>query len=55
MAAEKSILCIHFEEFFKPDEIGLNMCLTLQNTLGSILRTAFLIQQGRAGGSHIEA
>ncbi len=33
MAAEKAILCVVFEEFSEPDEIGINMWLILQNTL----------------------
>ncbi len=33
MAAEKSIICVIFEEFSEPDEKGINMCLILQNTL----------------------
>ncbi len=31
MAAEKAILCVLFEEFLEPDEIGINTCL--KNTL----------------------
>ncbi len=26
MAAEKAILCVLFEEFLEPDEIGINTC-----------------------------
>ncbi len=33
MAAEKAILCVLFEEFLESDEIGINTCLILQNTL----------------------
>ncbi len=33
MAAEKTILCVLFEEFSEPDEIGINTCLILQNML----------------------
>ncbi len=33
MAAEKIILCVLFEECSEPDEIGINTCLILQNTL----------------------
>ncbi len=33
MAAEKAILCVLFEEFSEPDEIGVKTCLILQNTL----------------------
>ncbi len=32
-AAEKAILCALFEEFSEPDEIGINTCLILKNTL----------------------
>ncbi len=32
MAAEKAILCVLFEELSEPDEIGINMCLIMQNT-----------------------
>ncbi len=31
MAAEKAIICVLFEEFSEPDEIGINTCLILQN------------------------
>ncbi len=33
MAAEKAILCVLFEEFPEPDEISVNTCFILQNTL----------------------
>ncbi len=33
MAAEKAMLCVLFEEFSEPNEIGINTCLILQNTL----------------------
>ncbi len=33
MAAEKATLCVLFEEFSEPDEIGINTCLMPQNTL----------------------
>ncbi len=33
MAAEKAIICVLSEEFSEPDEIGINTCLILQNTL----------------------
>ncbi len=33
MAAEKAILLAIFEEFSEPDEIDINTCLILQNTL----------------------
>ncbi len=32
MEAEKAILCVLFEEFSEPDEIGINTCFILQNT-----------------------
>ncbi len=32
MGAEKAILCVIFEEYSEPDEIGINICLILQNT-----------------------
>ncbi len=32
-ATEKIILCVLLEEFSEPDEIGINTCLILQNTL----------------------
>ncbi len=31
MAVEKAFLCVLFEEFLEPDEIGINTCLILQN------------------------
>ncbi len=30
MEAEKAILCVLFEEFSEPDEIGINTCFILQ-------------------------
>ncbi len=33
MAAGKAIICVLFEEFSEPDEIGINTCLILQNML----------------------
>ncbi len=33
MAAEKPILCVLFEEFSEPDEIGINTYLMMQNML----------------------
>ncbi len=33
MAAEKTILCVLFEEFLEPDEVGINTCSILQNLL----------------------
>ncbi len=45
MAAEKAILCVLFEEFSEPDEIGIN-CLILQNTL-NVTVTALAFQNKR--------
>jgi len=39
MAAEKAILCVLFEEFLEPDEIGINTCLILQNMLDVTVTT----------------
>ncbi len=33
MAAEKAIQCVLFEEYSEPDEISINTCLILKNTL----------------------
>ncbi len=46
MAAEKAILCVLFEEFSKPVEIGINTCLILQNTLDATV-TALAVQNKR--------
>ncbi len=46
MAAEKAILCVLFEEFSEPDEIGINTCLILQNTL-DVTVTALAVQNKR--------
>ncbi len=46
MAAEKDILCVLFEEFSKPVEIGINACLILQNTL-DVTVTALAVQNRR--------
>jgi len=46
MAAEKDILCVLFEECSEPDEIGINTCLILQNTL-SVTVTALTVQNKR--------
>jgi len=46
MAAEKAILCVLFEEFSEPDEIGINTCLILQNTL-YVTVTALAVQNKR--------
>ncbi len=46
MAAEKAILCVLFEEFSKPDEIGINTCLILHNML-DVTVTALALQNKR--------
>ncbi len=46
MAAEKAILCVLFEELSEPDEIGINTCLVLQNTLDATV-TALAVQNKR--------
>ncbi len=46
MAAEKAILCVLFEEFSEPDEIGINTCLILQNML-DVTVTALAVQNKR--------
>ncbi len=46
MEAEKAILCVLFEEFSEPNEIGINTCLILQNTL-VVTVTALAIQNKR--------
>ncbi len=46
MAAEKAIICVLFEEFSEPNEIGINPCLILQNTL-DVTVTAFAVQNKR--------
>ncbi len=46
MAAEKAILCVLFEEFSEPNEIGINTCLILQNTL-DVTVTALALQNKR--------
>ncbi len=43
MAAEKAILCVLLEEFSEPDEIDINTCLILQNTL-DVTVTVFAVQ-----------
>ena len=43
MAAEKAILC---EEFSEPDEVGINMCLILQN-MPDVTVTALAAQNKR--------
>ncbi len=44
MAAEKAILCVLLEEFSEPDEIDINTCLVLQNTL-YVTVTALAVQK----------
>ncbi len=46
MAAEKAMLCVLFEEFSEPNEIGINTCLILQNTL-DVTVTALAVQNKR--------
>ncbi len=46
MAAEKAHSLWFFEEFSKPDEIGINTCLILQNTL-DVPVTALAVQNKR--------
>ncbi len=46
MEAEKAILCVLFEEFPELDEIGIHMCLILQNTLDATV-TALAIPNKR--------
>ncbi len=54
-AAEKIILCVLLEEFSEPDEIGINTCLILQNTLhvtvtaSRIKRTSQSSEEGICG------
>ncbi len=43
MGAEKAILCVLFEEFSEPSEIGINMCLILQNK-HNVTVTAIAVQ-----------
>ncbi len=45
-AAEKAILCVLFEGFSEPDEVGINTCLILQNTL-DVTVTALAVQNKR--------
>ncbi len=46
MAAAKVILCVIFEEFSEPDEIGINTFLILQNTL-DLTVTALAVKNKR--------
>ncbi len=46
MAAEKVILCVLLEEPSKPDEMGIDTCLILQNTL-DVTVTALAVQSKR--------
>ncbi len=43
MAAEKAILCVLLEKNSEADEIGINTCLILQNTLNATV-TALAVQ-----------
>ena len=53
MVAEKAILCVLFEEFSEPDEIGINMCLILRNTL-DVTVTALAVQNKREHPSQVK-
>ncbi len=46
MAAEKAAICLLFEEFSEPNEIGINTCLILQNT-PDVTVTTLAIQNKR--------
>ncbi len=46
MAVKKAILCVLFEEYSEPDEIGINTCLIVQNTL-DVTVTALAVQNKR--------
>ncbi len=46
MAAEKAIISVLFEEFSEPDEISINTCLILQNTL-DVTVTALAVHNKR--------
>ncbi len=50
MAAEKAILCVLFEEFSEPDEIVINTCVMLQNTL-DVTVSALAVQNKRTSQS----
>ncbi len=43
---EKVIVCVLFQEFSEPDEIGINTCLILQNML-DVTVTALAVQKKR--------
>ncbi len=43
---EKVIVCVLFQEFSEPDEIGINTCLILQNML-DVTVTAVAVQKKR--------
>ncbi len=51
MAAEKAILSVLLEEFSEPDEIGINTCLILQNTLDD---TVTAVQNKRQHPSRVK-
>ncbi len=53
MAAEKLFLCVLFEEFSKHDEICINTCLILQNTL-DVTVTALAVQNKRAHPNRVK-
>ncbi len=53
MAAEKAILCVLFEEFSEPDEIGINTFLILQNTL-DVTVTALAVQNKTEHPNHVK-
>jgi len=53
MAAEKAFLCVLFEEFSEPDEVGINTCLILQNTL-DVTVTALAIQNKREHSNRVK-
>ncbi len=46
MVAEKIIFCVLLDEFLEPDEIVINTCLILQNTL-DVTVTALAVQNKR--------
>ncbi len=53
MAAERAILCVLFEEFSEPDEMGINTCLILQNTL-DVTVTALAVQNKREHPNRVQ-
>ncbi len=54
MAAEKAILFVLFEGFSEPDEIGINTCLILQNTL-DVTVTALAVQNETEHPNRVKA